>query len=83
MHTQITNESEREDLLQVEYLIENYPPVFTAAGFFQLNQRLFSSFCSVVVTYIIVIFQYISGNMESNSVQTNDVPEVNLSLETT
>lgn len=58
LQVEINNESVRNDLHNVEDYIRNLPPVFTAAGFFRLNQRLFSSLSSALVTYVIVIIQF-------------------------
>lgn len=52
----------RKELQSVENYIRNSPPVFTAAGFFRLNQGLFSTFCSVIVTYFIIILQFNNEN---------------------
>lgn len=58
LHIQIENKLERNDLEKVENYIRNYPPVFTAAGFFQLSKEIFSSFFSATVTYLILLIQF-------------------------
>lgn len=63
LQTEIKNEEVRKDLQNVENFIRNLPPVFTAAGFFRINQGLFSSLCSALVTYLIVIIQFNTVNV--------------------
>lgn len=55
----------QSNLFMLESCIRNNPPVFTAAGFFKINQSLYSSICSELVTYIIVIIQF--NNVNSGS----------------
>lgn len=62
---EIKSESVRNDLKTIENCIRNVPPVFTAAGFFRLNQGLFSTFCSILVTYFIIIIQFNNANDDS------------------
>lgn len=81
LHIKIKEDSRRDDLQSVENYVRNLPPVFTAAGFFQLNQRLLSSFCSTSVTYIIIFIQFAivgigelkasSGLLNLNLTETN------------
>lgn len=82
LHINIIKDSVRNDLQLVENYVRNMPPIFTAAGFFQLNQGLYSSFCSAAVTYLIVIIQFTNvsvGSFDSNgSEHTVHVPKKNL-----
>lgn len=64
---EIKDESLRNELQSVENYIRNLPPVFSAAGFFQLNQGLYSSICSALVTYFIVIIQFSQANVKNNN----------------
>lgn len=57
LHMKITNEEVRKDFESLEIYYRNSRPVFSAAGFFHLNQELFSTFCSAIVSYLIIIIQ--------------------------
>lgn len=78
MHIEIKNDLKRDDLQRVENYIRNMPPVFTAAGFFQLNQGLFATFCSVFVSYFIIVIQF-STVADAPSTMNSDVATMNLS----
>lgn len=63
LHFQIKDEKLRRDLQSVENYYRNLRPVFTAAGFFQINQGLFSNFFSSIVSYLIILIQLKSVNL--------------------
>lgn len=80
LQIRIWNEPSRADLQLFEYYIRNFPPVFTVAGFFQLNQKLCSSFCIEIVTYLIVVIQFSTVNPGTNSfLQNMDSASINIS----
>lgn len=60
LHVKIRNDFIRNDLQSVTDYIKDLPPVITAAGFFQVNLKLFSSFFSILITYMIIIIQFSS-----------------------
>lgn len=62
LQIEIKEDAFRNDLLLFENFVRNQPPVFTAAGFFRLNKGLYSSLCSALVTYLIVIIQFNTVN---------------------
>lgn len=80
LHIEINNESDQDDLQRIERYFRKYPPIFTAAGYFQMNQGLFSSFCSEVVTYIIIIVQLISVEMETGYFPSSNTTDVVMNL---
>lgn len=66
LHTQVKDKSARDDLHLFENYVRKFPPVLTAADVFQLNQGLYSAFCSALVTYLIVLIQFNAVNIGSN-----------------
>lgn len=62
LHIKVNNNFSRNDLIEIMDYIKDQAPVFTADGYFQLNRKLISSFCQIVITYLIVIFQFSSQN---------------------
>lgn len=67
LYVRLKNESLREDLKSVIDYIKDQPPEFTADGFFTINRRLFSSFSQVIVTYLIVIVQLRSVDLNGSN----------------
>lgn len=67
LQVEIKNDLMRNELQTVENFIRKLPPVFTAAGFFRINQGLYSSLCSTLVSYLIVIIQFNSVNVGSTN----------------
>lgn len=67
LHVKIKLHSIRDDLLSIERYIRNMPPVFTAVGFFRINRGLYSTFCSVLVTYFVIIIQFNSVSISNSA----------------
>lgn len=63
LQVKIWNEPTRNDLQLLEKYIRNYPLVFSAAGYLQLNEKLLSSFFSETDAYLIVVIQFSSMNV--------------------
>ncbi|KAL0869523.1 hypothetical protein ABMA27_005793 [Loxostege sticticalis] len=57
--------SKRSSLVEFRSLVHSRPIQFTAANFYRLEFRLLVAFCSVVVTYTIIIMQNQSNDMRS------------------
>nr|ALR72586.1 putative gustatory receptor GR9 [Colaphellus bowringi] len=51
----------REEILSFTEYVEQLTPVFSAVGFFQVNQKVLSSLFSAVISYFIIIIQFNSG----------------------
>lgn len=67
LQVEIKKDTIRDDILLFENFVRNQPPILTAAGFFRLNQGLYSSVCSALVTYLIVIIQFNNVNVGYNT----------------
>ncbi|KAL0869524.1 hypothetical protein ABMA27_005794 [Loxostege sticticalis] len=59
------NSSKRSSLVEFRSLVHSRPIQFTAANFYRLEYRLLVAFCSVVVTYAIILLQNQSNDMIS------------------
>lgn len=57
LRVDITDDSVQNEVEIYGNFISSLPPMFTAAGVFQLDQSFYSSFSSTLVTYLIVIIQ--------------------------
>lgn len=79
LHVKIKDDEVRKDLESVENYYRKLSPVFTAAGFFQLNQGLFSTFCSAIVSYLIIIIQFKNGNIGVSYTNSSNILHENLS----
>lgn len=51
-------QTEKKDLLNFAKYVEKLQPVFFAAGFYQINQRLIVGIFSIVTTYTIICIQF-------------------------
>ncbi|KAJ8983200.1 hypothetical protein NQ317_016421 [Molorchus minor] len=54
---------EAEELARLKYILVNRPPVFLAAGFFELDKRTNLGLLNTITTYFIVVAQYMSQSL--------------------